>query len=818
VLRAAVFALLLLVPVSLAGGPALAQPAATAPGAATAARPALTADEARRALETLQDDKRRAQVIETLRALAAAAPPAAQGTAPAPQNAPAAATAQPAAEDKPADKPQEAAGDKLPQLAADSLAAQLLFSVSRNLDDLTDQIGEAARSVTRFPLLVYWVERTFTDRATYDLLLDIGWKLALVMGAALAAEWLVARGLRRVLVFLEQRLPATARRSAEHAAPDVAPLAPSLERQAEPRRRRVVLTRAWQSLIRLPYVLARFVVDLCPVLAFAAVATLLLGSRLGDIGISRLVILSLINAYAIARAVECVARLVVSAGPLSLVTVRQETAAYLAIWVRRLITVGAFGFALANVAYLLGLYTSGYLALLRIVMLVVHLLVVVIILQCRRTVAQAIRVSGARHGALTVARNRIAALWHVPAIALVLALWLVWALNVRNGYALLLQYFVGTAAVVLAARLVAIIMLGLIDRLFRIHPDLLQKYPGLEARANHYLPLLRNTVSTVIGFAAFVAMLEVWGIDAVVWFAAGAIGSRLVGAVATIAIAVFAALAAWEFANAMMERRLTHLAREGHYARAARLRTFMPMLRTALLAVIVVVVGLTALSEIGINVAPLLAGAGILGIAIGFGSQKLVQDLITGLFLLLENVVQVGDNVTVSGLSGTVENLSIRTIRLRASDGSVHIVPFSAVTSVTNASRGKGNAAISVAIAFREDSDRASMLIKTIGAELRDDADFRHLIRSDLELWGVDKVDGTMVTLVGQIPCTDSGRWPVQREFNRRLKQRFQAEGIAIASAAPTVVLQPAPPPETERPGEAAEPRAAERRRAPARA
>src|SRR5947207_15686132 len=100
------------------------------------------------------------------------------------------------------------------------------------------------------------------------------------------------------------------------------------------------------------------------------------------------------------------------------------------------------------------------------------------------------------------------------------------------------------------------------------------------------------------------------------------------------------------------------------------------MLRTALLCVIVAVVGLTALSEIGVNVAPLLAGAGIVGIPIGFGSQKLVQDLITGLFLRLENTVQVGDNVTVSGLSATVENVSIRTIRLRARAGSVHIVPF----------------------------------------------------------------------------------------------------------------------------------------------
>jgi small-conductance mechanosensitive channel len=222
-------------------------------------------------------------------------------------------------------------------------------------------------------------------------------------------------------------------------------------------------------------------------------------------------------------------------------------------------------------------------------------------------------------------------------------------------------------------------------------------------------------------------------------------------------------------------------------------------LRTVLLCVIVTVVGLTALSEIGVNVAPLLAGAGIVGIAIGFGSQKLVQDLITGLFLLLENTVQVGDFVSVSGLSGTVENVSIRTIRLRAGDGSVHIVPFSAVTTITNSSRGEGNAAVSVNVAYKEDTDRAGQILKDIVAEMRREAEYRHAIRGDLELWGIDKVDGSMASIVGQIRCTDGGRWPVQREFNRRLKRRFQEGGIEIVPSSQVFLMQvPAPAPASD--------------------
>ena len=159
------------------------------------------------------------------------------------------------------------------------------------------------------------------------------------------------------------------------------------------------------------------------------------------------------------------------------------------------------------------------------------------------------------------------------------------------------------------------------------------------------------------------------------------------------------AVAVWEAVNAAIERHLARLAREAQAARSARLRTLLPLLRTTLSVTIVVVAGMMVLSEIGVNIGPLLAGAGIVGVAIGFGSQKLVQDLITGIFLLLENAMQVGDTVTVSGLTGTVENLSVRTIRLRAGDGSVHIIPFSSVTTVTNVNRGLGNASVSVSVA-----------------------------------------------------------------------------------------------------------------------
>ena len=150
------------------------------------------------------------------------------------------------------------------------------------------------------------------------------------------------------------------------------------------------------------------------------------------------------------------------------------------------------------------------------------------------------------------------------------------------------------------------------------------------------------------------------------------------------------------------------------------------------------------------------------------------------MFVLFENAIQIGDGVTVAGLSGNVEALSVRTIRLRAADGAVHIIPFSAVTSITNNNRGLGNAAISITVAYEEDTDRVTNVLIEVAEEMREDPDFSPKMLGDLKLFGVDALHPWGVTIAGQIPCSDTGRLPVQREFNRRLKKRFDELEIAL--------------------------------------
>ena len=204
------------------------------------------------------------------------------------------------------------------------------------------------------------------------------------------------------------------------------------------------------------------------------------------------------------------------------------------------------------------------------------------------------------------------------------------------------------------------------------------------------------------------------------------------------------------------------------------------MLRTTLLGSICTVAGLMVLSEIGVNIAPLLAGAGVVGLAIGFGSQKLVQDIITGLFLLLENTMQVGDVVSLGGLSGTVEALSIRTIRLRALDGSVHIVPFSAVTTVTNQTRDFGYAVVDVSVGLNEDPDRIAGLVRDVAHDMRAEPRWETAIRDELDVMGVEKFLDNAVVLRTRVKTVPAQRWSVARELNRRIKARF--DELAVES------------------------------------
>ena len=226
---------------------------------------------------------------------------------------------------------------------------------------------------------------------------------------------------------------------------------------------------------------------------------------------------------------------------------------------------------------------------------------------------------------------------------------------------------------------------------------------------------------------------------------------------------------------------------------STRVKTILPLLRNAVKIVLVVICAITTMANLGINVAPLLAGAGVVGLAIGFGSQQLVQDVITGLFIIVEDTFSIGDWVVLStGHSGTVESLTIRTVRLRDGKGFVHSVPFGQIKAVTNQSRQFAYAFFSVQFTYDSDIDDALSLIREVGHSITEDVLLKNNLQGPLEVFGVDRMDLNGVVLTAQFRTSSGGQYAVGRAFNERLKRLVDKHpSVRFAQTYPQMVMSP---------------------------
>jgi moderate conductance mechanosensitive channel len=212
-----------------------------------------------------------------------------------------------------------------------------------------------------------------------------------------------------------------------------------------------------------------------------------------------------------------------------------------------------------------------------------------------------------------------------------------------------------------------------------------------------------------------------------------------------------------------------------------RMQTLARVFRNSAAIVIAIVAGTLILNEIGISVAPILATAGVAGVAIGFGAQSLIRDYFTGFFLLLEDQVRQGDVVEIAGKGGLVEEVTLRYVRLRDMDGHVHYIPNGEIKLVTNRTRAYATPVIDVGIAYREDLDEVLGLMREVASALRADPQWKERIVEDLEVIGVERwADSAVVLRVRFKVVPPIQQWNVKREYLRRLKKRFDAGGIEI--------------------------------------
>ena len=318
------------------------------------------------------------------------------------------------------------------------------------------------------------------------------------------------------------------------------------------------------------------------------------------------------------------------------------------------------------------------------------------------------------------------------------------------------------------------------ERGFRIRAELHERYPGLQVRVSRYLPVARRAAQTVILLLGLCLILEAWSADIFTWLASET-GTAVIATLASIVAIGLIATIVLEVATSLIDRYLTQVDEQGELVeRSQRARTLLPLARNALRVVVGVIAALMILSEIGLDIAPVLAGVGVAGLAIGFGAQTLVKDIITGLFMLLEDSVAVGDVVTAGGHTGTVEVITIRTIRLRDLQGHVHTVPFSGVDTISNMTKEFSYYLIDMGVAYREDYDEVVEVMREVGAELQQDPEFGPNMLEPLEIMGLNSFGDSAVIVRARLKTKPLTQWSTGREYNRRLKAAFDQHGIEI--------------------------------------
>lgn len=277
-----------------------------------------------------------------------------------------------------------------------------------------------------------------------------------------------------------------------------------------------------------------------------------------------------------------------------------------------------------------------------------------------------------------------------------------------------------------------------------------------------------------------------------IWHSLGAVavsGMRIIGTV----------LVAW-LALSVMRRALRVLrsriaVRLDHAEAIKRADTLSRVFRYITTVVISLISFIAVLSELGVSVAPILGAAGVVGLAVGFGAQSLVKDYVTGLLMLVENQIRLGDVVQLGEHSGSVEEVTLRYVRLRDYSGNVYFIPNGTISAVINMSRGFAHAVIDIGVAYGADLDRVMQVMREVAADLRSDLQYAPQILDDLEIAGVQDWAESSVKIRARIRVVASSQWAVRREYLLRLKRAFDAQGIEIPFPQLSLRRQPSPAP-----------------------
>ncbi|WP_449576244.1 mechanosensitive channel protein [Lelliottia nimipressuralis] len=370
-----------------------------------------------------------------------------------------------------------------------------------------------------------------------------------------------------------------------------------------------------------------------------------------------------------------------------------------------------------------------------------------------------------------------ALVWHWLASAYFIVLCFFSLFDPGNSLKFMMGATFHSLAIIGIAAFVSGLLSRWISKTITLSPQVQRNYPELQKRVNGWISASLKVARILTVCIAVMLLLSAWSLfDFWNWMHNGA-GEKTVDILIRIALILFFSAIGWTLLASLIENRLVSDI-HGRPLPSARARTLLTLFRNALAVIISTITIMIVLSEIGVNIAPLLAGAGALGLAISFGSQTLVKDIITGIFIQFENGMNTGDLVTIGPLTGTVERMSIRSVGVRQDTGAYHIIPWSSITTFANFVRGIGSVVANYDVDRHEDADKAKQALKSAVEELMEMEDIRGLVIGEPSFAGIVGLTNTAFTLRVSFTTQPLKQWTVRFALDSMVKKHFDIADV----------------------------------------
>lgn len=467
---------------------------------------------------------------------------------------------------------------------------------------------------------------------------------------------------------------------------------------------------------------------------------------------------------------------------LRLVPISSKDANYWNRWVATIITIGGYGL-LVFVPVLENVLSAALASVVgAVLILAVYIYAIRVLWSKRKSVTATIlhlaeNTENSQNTFMGSVLRITAKLWIWVALLYFTVLFVVTQADQQNALGFMANASAQTLLALIVGGVLSLLLSSLVTYRLHLSAHWNQSFPLLEERLNSYIPTLFRVLRIVVFAGVLLSIFDAWQLLSLKsWFGSEQ-GQAMFSTIIRVALVLIISALSWTVLASIIEHRL---ASSGSKMPTEREKTLLMLFRNALAIVIVTLTALIVLSQLGIDIGPLIAGAGVIGLAVGFGAQKLVQDVITGVFIQLENGMNQNDVVEVAGLFGVVEKLTIRSVVIRTLDGGYHLVPFSSIDCVANHTRDYGYHVGEYLISLDQSVDEAIVHLEAAFEDLKKDEEVADAILEDMTIPGVSALgrEGAKIRIL--IKTTPGMQWAVQRSFNRLVKQHFDAAGIEI--------------------------------------